>query len=261
MVKEVDLGETGFSPLNIESLGDRDEQILSEEYGDAATQGIKGTLLPNAVPGGQGRSAGFDPEHRMPIVVDPDIDGASYVLEPDSIKTKEEPGQRPRGVPATDYDKPAVRTQADRAMRKAAGQPKAMKRKEEPMAKRAQARRRSAEPAPTETDTLEYDVDPHVPRPRESTELPKKLIAFDFGPPIGTMETRYHDIYRESDKLILAWDVACINASKYKPANMGEHSIKVTVGREREEYEVHSLGLEFTDEATDRFYIILLIVS
>lgn len=264
MPEEIDLETEAFSPVNVESMGERDDQVLRQDYGDASEQGIKGTLVPNALPGGQGASMGFDAHELLPIVVDPDIAEATYVLEPGSIKGKEGEGPRPR-VPAGGFDSVQTRKMADKAMRKAAGQPTAMKGKEEPMAKK-KTRRKSAAEAPAQSKAQsqaapeldEPEVDPHVPKERESTELPKKIIAFDFGPPMGTMEARYHDIFREGNRLVLVWDVACVNASKYTPAVM-EQPIRVVVGREKEEYQVFSLGLEFTDETTDRFYIVLMI--
>lgn len=260
MSEEVDLEAQAFSPVVVESLGGRDVEVLREDYGDAAGQGIKGTLLPNALPGGQGGSMGFNSAERLPIVVDPDIAGASYVLQPGSVKQKE--GEGPRAsMPAGGFDRAVVRQMADKAMRKAAGQPQAMPGKEEPVAKKTQARRKAATPAPTAESPpmMEPEVNPHVPEPRVSTELPQKTISFDFGPPMGTMECRYHDIFREGNRLVLVWDVGCITASKYVPAKMPETPIRVIVGREREEYTVFSLGMEFTDETTDRFYIVLLI--
>ena len=271
MVENVNLNSLAFAPVEVAFMGDRDAEVLSEEYSDAAVQGIKGTLLPNSSPGGAGASMGFSAADPIPIIVDPDIPGASYVVHPGTITEKE--GEAPRAnMPAGGYDRGIVRQIADAAMRKAAGATNAMTGKEEPMAKKGSAAktpaRRKAASKASEVDLTsgvdsapegsQPDVNPHIPEERQTTELPTKVITFDFGPPMGSMECRYHDIYREENRLILAWDVGCVAASKYKPAVLNE-PIHVIVGKEQTSYKVLSLGIEFTDERTDRFYIILLI--
>lgn len=264
MAENVNLDSPAFAPVELASLGDRDEEVLCEGYSDAAGQGIKGTLLPNSSPGGAGGSLGFSATDPMPIIVDPDIPGASYVVNPGSITEKE--GEVPRtNMPAGGYDRGVVRQIADTAMRKAVGASHAMTGKEEPMAKRGSSsktsRRKSTDASKAPEVDLEHPAHEQPSQlmdPETAARLPEKVISFDFGPPMGTMECRYHDIFREGNRLVLAWNVGCIAASKYKPAAMSQ-PIKVTVGQEKEEYTVMSLGLEFTDETTDRFYIVLLI--
>lgn len=267
MVENVNLDSPAFAPVELASLGDRDEEVLREGYSDAADQGIRGTLLPNSSPGGAGGSLGFSATDPMPIIVDPDIPGASYVVNPGDITEKE--GDAPRtNMPAGGYDRGVVRQVADTAMRKAVGASHAMTGKEEPMAKRGSSsktsRRKSAGASKAPEVDLEHPAGEQPLQPRQpmdpemAAKLPEKIISFDFGPPMGTMECRYHDIFREGNRLVLAWNVGCVAASKYKPAAMSQ-PIKVTVGREKEEYTVMSLGMEFTDETTDRFYIVLLI--
>jgi hypothetical protein len=260
MVREVEVKIESIAPLVVEAAASEEEASLQKDYGDASSQGIRGVLLPNAAPGGQGGSAGFDPEKLMPIVVDPDIAGSTYTIEPGAVKSADKGTSK--GLPATDFDQENVRKIADKNMRAALQPAEAMPEKEEPVAKKKTTRRRTSKPkqeeTPTPTPQPEPIVETPVPAPPPAPELPDKVIAFDFGPPMGTMETRYHDIFREGNKLVLAWDSDCTNACKYTPAAM-ETAVRVVVGREREEYSVFSLGLVFSDDTTGRQYIVLLI--
>ena len=263
MVEEIDLGVQAFAPVAIESLGDRDAEVLRDEYSSAKEQGISGTLLPSSAPGGAGGSLGFNASGLLPITVDPDIAGASYVIEPGSIGEKV--GERtPESAPAGGYDRAVVRDIADKKMREAVGKAEARTKKEEPVTKKRTTREEvKLNPVPVgpedEPAPLLPDPGHAAPAVRTTAGLPMKLIAFDFGPPMGTMECRYHDIFCEGNRLVLVWDVDCVTASKYVPARMPEAPIHVTVGKEREQYDVFSLGMEFTDETTGRFYIVLLV--
>ena len=203
---------------------------------------------------------GFNAGEMLPITVDPDIPGATYVLEPGSVKPQED--APPPRVPAGGYNREVVRKIADAEMRKAVQGAPAMSEKEEPMAKKkttrkAPTRKKAAAAPPPEPE--EYEPEPVEHEVPALPPMPEKVIAFDFGPPMGTMESRYHDIFREGNRLVLVWDTACTTASKYVPARMPGTPMRVIVGREREEYQVFSLGMEFTDETTGRFYVVLLI--
>lgn len=122
------------------------------------------------------------------------------------------------------------------------------------MAKKRAPRTKAAASAAAPVEGVQKEAAPaeHI------ASLPTTAIEFDFGAPMGTLEARYHDIFREGNRLVLAWDLDCTTASRYRPSKMVT-PLTVVVGSEKERYSVLSLGLEFTDETTRRMYIVLLI--
>ena len=239
-----------FAPGAVEALGNRDNGLRSG-YGDASVQGIKGTLLPSCS-GSEGASAGFNADALMPINVDPESP-QGFVLQPGVIRSKE----RIRPMPASGFDQAGTRQlaadtlkQAVAASQRTTEEPKMTV--QEPGPPPAPRRRRqAAAPAPAPVPTV-VSVDTNA----EAIPLPSKRVAFDFGPPFGEMETFYHSVVRESNNLVLGWDLRCRNAQRYKPS---VSPTTITVRLAGQEFQVMSLGIGFTDEETQMQYIVLLI--
>lgn len=254
-MNEIDLGGPAFSPVELEELGQEDPDKLRTQYGDARVQKMKGTLLPHSAPGGAGGSLGFDAAAPMPIVVDPDIPGQSYILEPGALTSTKENKQ---GVPASGFDRAVVRQISNKAMRDAVAREKG-----EPMpTEKKTTRKRAPKTAAAVPVPAAAPAAPEEPVEAETDlrrEPPQCKIVFDFGEPVGRLETRYHAIFKEQNRLILVWNTDCEVATKYTPSAMTK-PMTVVVGTTRpEEFKVLSLGLEFTDTDTQRQYLMLLI--
>jgi hypothetical protein len=76
---------------------------------------------------------------------------------------------------------------------------------------------------------------------------PTKRIAFNFGGVIGRIETFYHEIVRNGKCLVLCWDTEW-SGTRYVPGfSQGPtDTLQVVVGKEQEELQVLSLGIQFT---------------
>jgi hypothetical protein len=215
------------------------------QYGSAQDQGIKGTLLPKAA-GEAGASTGFNARALMPINVDPDYADKSFVLQPGTVQ-----GAKPTNpVVAYGYDKnDGVRQDAHTKLRQAVQEEPTMPRKPT-----GQPRGRPRKPA-AETPQ-QPQVEGVVVRDLKDGALPTKRILFDFGPPFGSIEARFHTIFREAHLLVLGWDTRCLTANKFQPS-VSKQPIEVEVGQERVRCRIMSLGLSFTDVETEMQYTVL----
>jgi hypothetical protein len=221
---------------------------MSGAYQSAESQGIKGTLLPKAA-GKSGASTGFNANALMPINVDPDFADKSFVLQPGTVQGADKATK----AAAFGYDKDeTLRQDAHAKLRQAVQEEPTMPRKPT-----GQPRGRPRKPA-AEMTQQQPQVEGMVVRDLKQGDLPSKRIMFDFGPPFGVLEARYHTIFRESNNLVLGWDTRCLNAQKYTPS-VSEHPVMVEVGQERTRYKVMSLGIGFTDQDTEMQYTVLLI--
>lgn len=236
-----------FAPGAVEALGNRDNG-LRNNYGDAAAQGIKGTLIPSCS-GSEGASAGFNAGDLLPINVDPESP-QGYVLEPGVIQSKE----RIRPMPASGFDQAGNRRLAADTLRQAASQRTTEEPKmtvQDPAPQPAPTpRRRKQAAAPQPVPVAPVSVDTEIP------PMPTKRVSFDFGPPFGEMEAFYHSVVREANNLVLGWDMRCRNAQRYKPSVSPS---TITVRLSGQEFQVMSLGISFTDEETQMQYVVLLV--
>ena len=218
----------------------------ADSYKSAEEQGIKGTLLPKAA-GEAGASMGFNANALMPINVDPDYPDRSFVLQPGTVQG----GDATTKAAAFGYNKDAaLRQEAHAKLRQAVQEEPAMPRKPT-----GQPRGRPRKQPAETTQQVQEGV---VVRDLKQGELPTKRILFDFGPPFGSIEARFHSIFREANNLVLGWDTRCLTAQKFTPS-VSPTPINVEVGQERKRYQVMSLGIGFTDPDTEMQYTVLLI--
>ena len=251
---------------------------VNSEYRDGmATHKMAGTVIPSHM-GAEGASAGFDSNQRRPIHVDPDVAGASFIIQP--MQPGEVSGDAAPSVPvrASGYDKNVgLRQTAADAMRamSAESPPTSEERVEAPVPYPPQVNQYVAPPTPApvpaaagqQAPPVQLREAPQVPQPILPASAPEQAsaalrqptarIVFDMGGEVGEFDCYYHRIFRDGMCLVLVWALG-FQGSRYSPPAGIKRPIRVTVGGERDKYTVF-VGPRFHDEHYNEEFLVLLI--
>lgn len=218
-------------------------QPIRTEYEQASVEGIRGTVIPSAN-GDEGGSAGFNAHKLMPITVDPDIPGQSYVINNHSAADVGDVDKSQ--IPATGYDNDdSARAKAAAAMRRLEqASPTSESTEESAFVERLEPeQKQTPQTAPERT--------------QNTPKAPTCRVVFDLGENVGTFDCHYHRVFQQGIYLVLVWDMR-YTGTKFSPPTSLKRHITVIVGKEHKKMNVF-IGPSFIDDEHDEEYTILLI--